>query len=65
MDINFLFETVTKFGGIHFRCIHGNVKCLHPLDKLVTSRNCFPVHVMFITITQYCNSSMELSINCY
>ena len=65
MDINYLFETVKKIGGIRFRRIQGNVKCRHPLDKLVTSRNWFPVDGILITITQYCNSSMELSINCY
>ena len=31
--------------------------------KYVTSRNYFPVDGKLVTITQYCNSTMELSIN--
>ena len=34
MDINCLLETITKYGGIHFRRIQGNVKYRHLLDKL-------------------------------
>ena len=66
MDINCLFESVTKkFAESIFDVSRETLNDATFWTNNVTSRNCFPVDGILITITQYCNSSMELSINCY
>ena len=51
MDITCLLEKETKYGGIYFRHIQGNVKSRHLLVFYVTSRNYFPVDGMLVIIT--------------
>ena len=63
MDINCLFESITKFRGIHFRRTRETLNDATFWTKYVTSRNYFPVDGKLVTITYYCNSTMELSIN--
>ena len=46
-----LLETVTKYGGIHFRRIQETLIAATFWTKYVTSRNYFPVDGMLVTIT--------------